>query len=67
MTKHIKGRIKMRNNIIAKTRKPEPTPPGLRTCPIKRDRNRRLYIDRYCDKERCGLWNDKAGRCGLIR
>lgn len=42
-------------------------PPGLKRCPYKRQRKDGGYFDQFCDKERCGLWNEQAGRCGAIR
>jgi len=52
-------------------------PMGLRFCPVKKNkrvkaRNRYdydpgLFISRMCDTTRCALWNDEAGRCGLLR
>jgi hypothetical protein len=44
------------------------TPPGFRYCPIKkRFSHGSGYIDKYCDRDKCGFWNDDKARCGLIR
>lgn len=42
-------------------------PPGLKRCPYKRPGQGSRYFDQFCDKEKCGLWNEQAGRCGAIR
>lgn len=42
-------------------------PPGLRKCPLKFRKKRRDWVDQYCDKDRCGWWNDEKARCGYIQ
>lgn len=42
-------------------------PQGLKRCPFKKQRKDGRYFDQFCDKERCALWNEQAGRCGAVR
>ncbi len=42
-------------------------PQGLKRCPFKKQKKGDRYFDQFCDKERCALWNEQAGRCGAIR
>ena len=42
-------------------------PQGLKRCPFKKQRKESRYFDQFCDKERCALWNEQAGRCGAIK
>lgn len=46
---------------------PEIIPQGLKRCPFKKQRKDGRYFDQFCDKERCALWNEAAGRCGAMR
>ena len=59
--------LKMKNKINPEVQQPEPIPAGLRLCPLKINQKHRFFTDRFCDKDRCALWNNKARRCGMIR